>query len=50
MKLVSLIALALSLDEDFFQKLGALNEPMAFLRLIHYPGLVALLVFFIPVP
>ncbi|XP_022732371.1 2-oxoglutarate-Fe(II) type oxidoreductase-like isoform X2 [Durio zibethinus] len=38
MKLISLVALALNLDEDFFQKLGALNEPMAFLRLLHYPG------------
>ncbi|GMJ11002.1 hypothetical protein like AT4G16770 [Hibiscus trionum] len=37
-KLISLIALALNLDEDFFQKSGALSEPMAFLRLIHYPG------------
>ncbi|XWS49131.1 hypothetical protein CRYUN_Cryun13aG0137300 [Craigia yunnanensis] len=38
MKLISLVALALNLDEDFFQKLGALNDPMAFLRLLHYPG------------
>ncbi|KAK8587371.1 hypothetical protein V6N13_086359 [Hibiscus sabdariffa] len=38
MKLISLISLALNLDGDFFQKSGALSEPMAFLRLIHYPG------------
>ncbi|OMO52555.1 Isopenicillin N synthase [Corchorus olitorius] len=37
-KLLSLIALALRLDEDFFQKVGALNEPLAFIRLLHYPG------------
>ncbi|XP_039011476.1 2-oxoglutarate-Fe(II) type oxidoreductase hxnY-like [Hibiscus syriacus] len=37
-KLISLIALALNLDEDFFQKSGALSKPMAFLSLIHYPG------------
>ncbi|XP_022732350.1 2-oxoglutarate-Fe(II) type oxidoreductase-like [Durio zibethinus] len=37
-KLISLIALALKLDEDFFEKRGALNEPYAFIRLLHYPG------------
>ncbi|GAB2300837.1 hypothetical protein Dimus_034871 [Dionaea muscipula] len=37
-RLLSLIALALNLDEDFFQKIGALDPPMAFLRLLHYPG------------
>ncbi|XVF51787.1 hypothetical protein PTKIN_Ptkin04bG0212700 [Pterospermum kingtungense] len=37
-KLISLIALALKLDEDFFEKVGALNEPSAFLRMLHYPG------------
>ncbi|XP_022718836.1 2-oxoglutarate-Fe(II) type oxidoreductase-like isoform X2 [Durio zibethinus] len=37
-KLISLIALALKLDEDFFEKVGALNEPFAFIRLLHYPG------------
>ncbi|KAI4315225.1 hypothetical protein L6164_028059 [Bauhinia variegata] len=36
--LVSLIALSLNLDEDFFEKIGALNKPAAFLRLLHYPG------------
>ncbi|KAG9452293.1 hypothetical protein H6P81_005197 [Aristolochia fimbriata] len=35
--LLSLIALALNLDEDFFEKVGA-YPPSAFLRLIHYPG------------
>ena len=49
MKLISLVAMALNLDEDFFQKLGALNEPLAFMRLLHYPGIVALIVFFISV-
>ncbi|THG03962.1 hypothetical protein TEA_027632 [Camellia sinensis var. sinensis] len=31
-KLISLIALALNLDEDFFEKVGAFNPPMPFLR------------------
>nr|DAD18431.1 TPA_asm: hypothetical protein HUJ06_019894 [Nelumbo nucifera] len=37
-KLISLIALALNLEENFFEKIGALDSPMAFLRLLHYPG------------
>ncbi|KAK1564604.1 hypothetical protein Q3G72_006862 [Acer saccharum] len=37
-KLIHLIALALNLDEDFFEKVGALDAPMPFLRLLHYPG------------
>ncbi|KAM7273304.1 hypothetical protein ACFE04_027968 [Oxalis oulophora] len=36
--LISLIALGLKLDEDFFEKNGAMVEPNAFLRLLHYPG------------
>ncbi|KAJ4712702.1 2-oxoglutarate (2OG) and Fe(II)-dependent oxygenase superfamily protein [Melia azedarach] len=40
-RLLHLIALALNLDEDFFEKVGALDEPMAFLRLLHYPGELA---------
>ncbi|KAF5729826.1 1-aminocyclopropane-1-carboxylate oxidase-like isoform X1 [Tripterygium wilfordii] len=40
-KLISLIALALNLDEDYFETLGALDAPAAFLRLLHYPGNVA---------
>ncbi|XP_059440978.1 2-oxoglutarate-dependent dioxygenase ecdK-like isoform X2 [Corylus avellana] len=40
-KLLSLLALALNEDEDFFEKVGALDKPSAFLRLLHYPGLVA---------
>ncbi|XP_015961622.1 2-oxoglutarate-Fe(II) type oxidoreductase hxnY isoform X2 [Arachis duranensis] len=36
-KLMSLIALSLNLDDDFFEK-TALNKPAAFLRLLHYPG------------
>ncbi|KAI6707376.1 hypothetical protein NL676_010338 [Syzygium grande] len=37
-KLLSLIALSLNLENDFFEKIGALNKPSAFLRLLHYPG------------
>ncbi|PHT78900.1 hypothetical protein T459_16952 [Capsicum annuum] len=37
-RLISLIALALELDEDFFQKTGACNPPNGVLRLLHYPG------------
>ncbi|KAJ1693823.1 hypothetical protein LUZ63_010521 [Rhynchospora breviuscula] len=37
-RLISLIALALHLDENFFTKIGALDSPMGFLRLLHYPG------------
>ncbi|XP_062147342.1 2-oxoglutarate-Fe(II) type oxidoreductase hxnY-like [Alnus glutinosa] len=37
-RLLSLLALALNEDEDFFEKLGALDKPMAFLRLLHYSG------------
>ncbi|XP_059440975.1 2-oxoglutarate-Fe(II) type oxidoreductase hxnY-like isoform X2 [Corylus avellana] len=37
-KLLSLLALALNEDEDFFEKVGALDKPSAFLRLLHYPG------------
>ncbi|KAE8678623.1 putative 40S ribosomal protein S7 [Hibiscus syriacus] len=37
-KLLSLIALSLILDEDFFEKLGALNDPSAIIGLLHYPG------------
>ncbi|KAF8412954.1 hypothetical protein HHK36_000926 [Tetracentron sinense] len=41
-RLISLIALALNLDECFFEKVGALGAPMAFLRLLHYPGELAI--------
>ncbi|CAN1195506.1 2-oxoglutarate-Fe(II) type oxidoreductase hxnY [Linum perenne] len=37
-RLISLIALALNLDENHFEKIGALSEPEGFLRLLHYPG------------
>ncbi|GMI76402.1 hypothetical protein HRI_001309500 [Hibiscus trionum] len=37
-KLLSLIALSLKLDEDFFEKIGALNEPLSIIGLLHYPG------------
>lgn len=45
-KLISLIAMALKLDEDFFEKVGAVNEPYAFIRTLHYPGIVPIIVFF----
>ncbi|XP_035830187.1 2-oxoglutarate-Fe(II) type oxidoreductase hxnY isoform X2 [Helianthus annuus] len=37
-RLTSLIAMALNLEDDFFEKVGALDKPYAFLRLLHYPG------------
>eukprot|EP01018_Ginkgo_biloba_P002626 Gb_22952 [translate_table: standard] len=37
-RLVTLIALALNLDATFFDKPGMMDEPMAFVRLLHYPG------------
>nr|XP_043627034.1 2-oxoglutarate-Fe(II) type oxidoreductase-like isoform X2 [Erigeron canadensis] len=37
-KLSYLIALSLNLDEDHFDKIGALDRPLCFLRLLHYPG------------
>ncbi|XP_057978375.1 2-oxoglutarate-Fe(II) type oxidoreductase hxnY isoform X2 [Malania oleifera] len=37
-RLLSLIALSLNLDDDFFEEVGALDSPMSFLRLLHYPG------------
>ncbi|XP_057417489.1 2-oxoglutarate-Fe(II) type oxidoreductase isoform X2 [Lotus japonicus] len=37
-ELLSLIALSLNLDEDYFEKIGAIRKPSAFLRLLHYPG------------
>ncbi|XP_014520438.1 1-aminocyclopropane-1-carboxylate oxidase isoform X2 [Vigna radiata var. radiata] len=37
-KLFSLIALSLNLDQHFFEKIGAIDKPSAFLRLLRYPG------------
>ncbi|KAL5973138.1 hypothetical protein ACLOJK_037164 [Asimina triloba] len=37
-RLLPLIALSLNLEEDFFEKVGGMNPPMGFLRLLHYPG------------
>ncbi|XP_006662527.1 2-oxoglutarate-Fe(II) type oxidoreductase hxnY [Oryza brachyantha] len=37
-RILSLIALSLNLDVEFFEKVGAFNCPSAFLRLLHYPG------------
>lgn len=37
-RLLSLIALALDLGDNFFEEVGALKEPYPFLRLLHYPG------------
>lgn len=42
-RLVSLIALALNLDESFFENIGALHRAMGFVRLLHYPGKLAAL-------
>lgn len=39
-RILSLIALGLDLDADFFHKIGALNCPSTFLRLLHYPGYI----------
>ena len=40
--LLSLIALALNLDENYFENVGVLDKPMTFLRIIHYRGTVKL--------
>ncbi|MFS8033348.1 putative oxidoreductase [Helianthus anomalus] len=37
-RLTSLIAMALNLEDAVFEKVGALDKPYAFLRLLHYPG------------
>ncbi|KAK4745227.1 hypothetical protein SAY87_011539 [Trapa incisa] len=38
-KLLSLVALSLILDEeDFFVRVGGMDKPTSFLRLLHYPG------------
>ncbi|KAL2489685.1 2-oxoglutarate (2OG) and Fe(II)-dependent oxygenase superfamily protein [Forsythia ovata] len=37
-RLISLVALALNLEENFFYDIGASNQPNGFLRLLHYPG------------
>ncbi|XP_039142149.1 LOW QUALITY PROTEIN: 2-oxoglutarate-Fe(II) type oxidoreductase hxnY-like [Dioscorea cayenensis subsp. rotundata] len=37
-KLISLMALSLGLDDLFFEKIGAWHEPLAYVRLLHYPG------------
>ncbi|KAL5183886.1 2-oxoglutarate-Fe(II) type oxidoreductase hxnY [Glycine soja] len=44
--LLSLIAMPLNLEEDYFEKIGALNKAAAFLRLLHYPdyGMITLLI------
>ncbi|XP_021757824.1 flavonol synthase/flavanone 3-hydroxylase-like [Chenopodium quinoa] len=36
-RLLSLLALALNLDENYFENVGALDPPMPKLRLLHYP-------------
>ncbi|KAL2903010.1 2-oxoglutarate-Fe(II) type oxidoreductase [Bienertia sinuspersici] len=36
--LLSLLALSLNLEDGFFENIGALDPPMPFLRLLHYPG------------
>uniref|UniRef100_A0A0R0FCP5 Fe2OG dioxygenase domain-containing protein n=1 Tax=Glycine max TaxID=3847 RepID=A0A0R0FCP5_SOYBN len=42
-KSAALIAMPLNLEEDYFEKIGALNKAAAFLRLLHYPVLSAVL-------
>ncbi|CAN6894351.1 unnamed protein product [Brassica oleracea] len=42
-KLLGLIALALDLDEGFFEQIGALNDPAAVVRLLRYPGIYGML-------
>lgn len=37
-RLIPLIALALNLDATYFNKPGMMDEPLAFIRLLHYPG------------
>uniref|UniRef100_A0A0E0M9X2 Fe2OG dioxygenase domain-containing protein n=1 Tax=Oryza punctata TaxID=4537 RepID=A0A0E0M9X2_ORYPU len=37
-RILSLIALSLNLDAEFFENIGAFCCPSAFLRLLHYPG------------
>ena len=48
-RLLRLIALALNVDENFFERVGGLDEPTAHLRLLHYPGSVSLLCYPDPV-
>ncbi|CAD6342335.1 unnamed protein product [Miscanthus lutarioriparius] len=37
-RILSLIALSLDLDAEFFHKNGAFEPPSAFIRLLHYAG------------
>lgn len=37
-RLIPLIALALNLDATYFNKPRMMDEPLAFIRLLHYPG------------
>ncbi|XP_047324349.1 2-oxoglutarate-Fe(II) type oxidoreductase hxnY-like isoform X1 [Impatiens glandulifera] len=37
-RLLPLMALALNIDENYFEKIGASTLPSGFLRLLHYPG------------
>ncbi|KAL6641337.1 hypothetical protein ACP70R_019518 [Stipagrostis hirtigluma subsp. patula] len=37
-RILSLIALSLDLDAEFFQKIGAFDNPSSVIRLLHYPG------------
>ncbi|KAL6905216.1 hypothetical protein ACP4OV_002817 [Aristida adscensionis] len=37
-QILSLIALSLDLDAEFFQKIGAFDNPSSVVRLLHYPG------------
>ncbi|XP_048231110.1 2-oxoglutarate-Fe(II) type oxidoreductase hxnY-like isoform X2 [Ricinus communis] len=37
-RLSSLMALALNLEKDYFERIGALDKPECYLRLLHYPS------------
>ncbi|KAL5551425.1 hypothetical protein UlMin_001601 [Ulmus minor] len=39
-RLLELIAMALNLDEDFFQRIGAVDKSASHLRILHYPDAV----------
>ncbi|XP_050227006.1 2-oxoglutarate-Fe(II) type oxidoreductase hxnY-like isoform X2 [Mercurialis annua] len=37
-RIISLIALSLKLEEDYFEKIGVFDEPEGYIRLLRYPG------------
>jgi isopenicillin N synthase-like dioxygenase len=38
MKITRLLALALGLEIDYFERSGVMDSPMAYIRLLHYSG------------